>query len=305
MRLALAALLLLLLPAGGAALVLSRLDFLSSLSSSVIALSSLPGADDDAADKEFKRFLDPGIADVASPELADQLLDAAREGNGAAQSCAAGARCAGTVIVPLEFRQGALEVAFGVGGDVRPGFRAIVDTGSPFLGVPSGCSRYWGCYDSRSDEPPLDARRTSRWSGLEDTVEEFVGGEGRVEWRVADVTLLDAQGCVRGLRTQCPPGRAGPWPAAATPGPGITFAVFDEALTNSRISGGGGVFFGLVKYTSAAIRPSLLGQTGVGSFRIRLDTRRRDNPDLSLTLSERPLIPRHLASRAFQLVDLR
>lgn len=263
-----------------------------------------PGRAEAAVDADFRQLLDPGIADEV-PELADELLDLQED----LESCAARGTCT-ELTVPLAFRQGALEIRYGVGNNIDPGFRAILDTGSPFLSVPGGCSRYFGCFDSTRSgrgDPATDAKLSSAPSGLEDTVEQFVGGEGAVEWRTGPITMIDARGCLRGLRTTCPPRRRDglQWPAAARKEDGgIVFAVFDQNLVDSRMSGGGGTFFGLVKYTADRIRPSFLGQTNVVAFRIRLDTRRSE-PDLSLTLSSQPLIPKVSRRRALPLYDLR
>jgi len=51
-----------------------------------------------------------------------------------------------TVVIPLEKFDGLYLLNFTVGGNT---FRGIVDTGSPFVLVPSICSRLWGCEEQK------------------------------------------------------------------------------------------------------------------------------------------------------------
>eukprot|EP00968_Pinguiococcus_pyrenoidosus_P010885 scaffold870_cov268-Pinguiococcus_pyrenoidosus.AAC.87 len=270
-----------------------------------------------AVDDDLGQWLDPTVREQAI-DVANRFLDVSSDPVGL--SCRANGRS--SVTQRLEFRQGALELSYGVGDDLRPGFRAIVDTGSPFLAVPGGCSSYWGCFDPeartgrRKERPPANqanARQSTKDSGLADTVEQFVGGEGIVAWRQGIITLLDTEP-LRGRQKAAPElnplhircGR--PSGSGAQPGDDIIFALFDPKLINSRMGGGGGVFFGLVKYTGEGIRPSLLSQTNVVAFQLRLDTTpvmRNADPDLTLTLSTAPLIPARQRQHVLPLVDLR
>ena len=51
-----------------------------------------------------------------------------------------------TVVIPLEKYDGLYLLNFTVSGNT---FRGIVDTGSPFVLVPSICSRLWGCEEQK------------------------------------------------------------------------------------------------------------------------------------------------------------
>jgi hypothetical protein len=141
-------------------------------------------------------------------------------------------------------------VKFRVAGDK---FGAILDTGSPFLMVPSYCNdSKWGCYHPEASRP----------SGLASTYERFDNNEGEVEWRAAPFSFDGATGSMIGPRE-------------------MTFGVISDSL----MSGSGGIFFGLVRDTEKWIRPSFLGQTRVRSFEIDLASEQK-----SLSLSTRSLI---------------
>ena len=122
-------------------------------------------------------------------------------------------------------------------------FRAVLDTGSPFVMVPGSCSQNTraktGCY-----------RQQGVPSGLKTTFEQFDGFEGEVEWRRAPFSFVNATGSM------------------IVSSPTVVFGVADDGV----MSGPGGVFFGLVKETDARIRPSFLGQTDITSFIIDLRT---------------------------------
>ena len=152
-----------------------------------------------------------------------------------------------TIKVPLHYvpSLSAYIVYYSVAGER---FGAIVDTGSPWLMVPSYCNRQrWGCYRPETTEP----------SGLAPTYERFDNNEGLVEWRRAAFSFLDAEGSMIG--------------------PGVfTFGVISDSL----LEGPGGVFFGLIRDTEPWIRPSFLGQARVNSFQI--DFGQKDNTSLTL-----------------------
>jgi len=129
----------------------------------------------------------------------------------------------------------------GTGGEK---FGAIIDTGSPFLVVPSYCNRQrYGCYLPQHSRPA---------PGLADTLERFDNNEGNVEWRLAPFAFADAS---EGSRMMGPKE--------------FVFGVLSESLMN----GPGGVFMGLIRDTDPWIRPSFLGQTNVKAMEIDL----RDN----------------------------
>ncbi|EOD12406.1 hypothetical protein EMIHUDRAFT_213644 [Emiliania huxleyi CCMP1516] len=165
----------------------------------------------------------------------------------AAAAVAASAR---PVVVPLTLCGGAYCVRYTLDG--QP-FRAIVDTGSPFLLVDGTCTEAseWGCY-----------RGAGRASGLDDTEEEFGGQITGTQWRVGYMSLLGEN--------------------AALVLPETTFGV---VRTYTGKGGSGAVFLGLAKRRLPRIRPTFLEQTSVAS--LQFDFLRG-----SLTLSPRPLIPR-------------
>ena len=175
-----------------------------------------------------------------------------------------------SITVPLKLVEGAYLLYFRVDGSL---FRAVLDTGSPFLMIPGSCSENTraktGCY--RSQGVP---------SGLDTTVELFDGFAGEVQWRKAPFLFVNATGSMLGP-------------------PVYIFGVVDDGI----MSGPGGVFFGLIKNTATRIRPSFLGQTQVTSFAIDLRSQEeyssRRMPDSlsssnalppSLTLSTVPLL---------------
>ena len=150
-----------------------------------------------------------------------------------------------SITVPLKFIGGAYLVYYRVESNL---FRAVLDTGSPFLMIPGSCSANTraktGCY--REQGVP---------SGLETTFEIFDGFEGEVEWRKAPFSFVNATGSM------------------IVSSPSVVFGVADDGI----LSGPGGVFFGLIKNTEKRIRPSFLGQTDITSFVIDL---RRANDNL-------------------------
>jgi hypothetical protein len=157
-------------------------------------------------------------------------------------------------------------------------FKAVLDTGSPFLMIPGSCGRNTreksGCYKNQGQPIP----------GLNPTTEIFDGFQGEVLWRKAyfdwittDIDIPDnnvdnritaALQNQNQMQTQMNKKE-------------VIFGVASESI----MGGPGGVFFGMIRDTDARIRPSFLGQTDVQSFRINLFSRPR-----TLTLSKRPLI---------------
>ena len=172
-----------------------------------------------------------------------------------------------TITAPLEFipALNAYVVHYTLFGER---FGAIVDTGSPFLTVPSTCSTWsykykWGCY-----KPDLTAD-----SGLANTVEGFDNNQGLVVWRRA-AFAFDTGDEIDNAALLLP--------SSHHPTQNLTFGVFGPEL----LDGPGGVFLGLIKETDRWIRPSFLGQTGYDSFCVDL---RKDAPP-RLVLSKRPMI---------------
>ena len=163
-----------------------------------------------------------------------------------------------SIIMPLFFipSLNAYIIKYQVGGDR---FGAIVDTGSPFLTVPNYCrEKEYGCYHPERSQP----------SGLPESFEIFDNNQGKVEWRRARFAFVNAtqQG-----------GREGPAADDFT----LTFGVLSDSL----LSGSGGVFLGLIRDTDGRIRPSFLGQTNVKSFAIDLASHQK-----TLTLSTNNLL---------------
>ena len=155
---------------------------------------------------------------------------------------AASAAITDRIIVPLEYQPdlSAYVIHYYLFGER---FTAIVDSGSPFLTVPSTCKQ-WGCY---RPEKTLE-------SGYSNTIEGFDNSEGPVVWRKAEFAF---DGNIAFPET-------------------LTFGVLGQDL----LDGPGGVFFGLVKETDSWIRPSFLGQTGYNSFKVDL---RHRSPQLVLS----------------------
>lgn len=163
----------------------------------------------------------------------------------------------GPLVIPLKYvpALSAYVVSYSVGGSK---FGAIVDTGSPFLMVPSYCDENkYGCYRPEASEP----------SGLDKTYERFDSNEGVVEWRRAPFSFQQASlGRNNDLEKQL-------FPAS------MVFGVLSESL----MDGPGGIFLGLVKNTDTRIRPSFLGQSNVKAFSI--DLREKTDPK-TLALSK-------------------
>jgi hypothetical protein len=172
-------------------------------------------------------------------------------------------------------------------------FRAVVDTGSPFLLALSeldcvGGPERWGCY---SDE------RSIGGGLLDDESEEGFGGQDvGVEWRRGALRLSSvSKNDPSALADRRRGARSGAWtlPNDATdllveP---INFGVVKSFVGKG---GSGAIYLGLAKDRSARVRPTLLEQTAVQSYRFDFDAR-------ILTLSSRALI----TGDAIPLLDLR
>jgi hypothetical protein len=172
-----------------------------------------------------------------------------------------------SLTVPLTFTGSGYVVSYQVDFET---FHAILDTGSPFLMVPAGCSESCnhisspiktGCYQEercQKGEP----------SGLSDTFELFDGFQGKVTWRRAPFSFVNSTGTlsIGKLSLQSPNH------GARTFGKEIVFGVVDDDIMKGP---GGGIFLGLIKETASWIRPSFLSQTDVTSIIINLTSRNK------------------------------
>ena len=173
-------------------------------------------------------------------------------------------------IIPLSLCGGAYCLGYSLDGHQ---FRAVVDTGSPFILVDGSCdtgsqNNEWGCY-----------RGMGRPSGLPDTDELFGGMDVGVEWRRGRLALNQVRVDDR-LRLTAE----------------VDDACFGVVRSYVGKGGGGAVFLGLAKRRLPRIRPTLLEQTDVVAMRFDFLSRRME-------LSRRALIPRRVD--AVRLLDLR
>ena len=194
-----------------------------------------------------------------------------------------------TVRIPLEARDGYHSLNFTIDAAQGP-FRAAVDTGSPFLLVPSVCSTEWGC-PHLPESGLLSARPPSSWlykdadlpSAALETVESFGGQEYDTAWKRGDLKFVGAEVIGAGALSS----------SRRTTFRNVVFgSVGADVLRRP-----GGVFLGLVKYKAQDIKPTLLGQLGYNSF--CFDPRPSSG---ALTLSRLPMLSRE--RDAIPLVDL-
>lgn len=136
-----------------------------------------------------------------------------------------------TLTIPLTDCGGSYCAVYRVAGTP---FRAVVDTGSPFLAVAGSCTKRWGCFQGEGGA-----------AELEDTWETFDGREGPVVWRRGSLAFGDSR---------------------------LADDAIFGVLSDQLVGRPGGVFLGLVKYTRSGIRPSFLGQTPFKAFRMDLRT---------------------------------
>ena len=187
-------------------------------------------------------------------------------------------------VIPLFLCGGAYCAAYEI--DKQP-FRAVVDTGSPFMLVDGTCSTgdvsKWGCY-----------RGDGRDAGLADTDEIYGGSDVGVEWRRGDFRFVqarvDEQQRFVAERTDAVVPR--PLPLSAN----VPNAIFGIVRKEVGKGGGGAVFLGLAKRRLPRIRPTLLEQTDIASLRFDFVRRRME-------LSRVPRIPP--TEDALKLLDLR
>lgn len=156
-----------------------------------------------------------------------------------------------SLTVPLISTGRELLVYYRVDGSL---FRAVLDTGSPYLMIPGSCGKIAksksGCYKGQGVP-----------SGLSPTKEGFYGFSGDMEWRKAPFTFVNATG------------------SPAIGPPLTTFGVASESIMKPY------VFFGMIRDIDKNLRPSFLGQTSVQSFQIDLKSKPK-----RLTLSTIPMI---------------
>ena len=187
-------------------------------------------------------------------------------------------------VIPLFLCGSAYCAAYEI--DKQP-FRAVVDTGSPFMLVDGTCSTgdvsKWGCY-----------RGDGRDAGLADTDEIYGGSDVGVEWRRGDFRFVqarvDEQQRFVAERTDAVVPR--PLPLSAN----VPNAIFGIVRKEVGKGGGGAVFLGLAKRRLPRIRPTLLEQTDIASLRFDFVRRRME-------LSRVPRIPP--SEDALKLLDLR
>jgi len=213
----------------------------------------------------------------------------------------------GKITIPLSYTTaesqggGELVISYSVDGSK---FRAVVDTGSPFLMIPGNCGQNTriksGCYQNQGTSV----------KGLPPTIEIFDNFQGEVLWRKAyfdwnnnnnnnsnrnhkiSTTTTDNNSNSNNGNSNSNDNQVTTL-SSSTPAvlpqnqekqmkKQVIFGVVSESI----LSGPGGVFFGMIRDTDKRIRPSFLGQTDVQAFCINL--RSRQLP--TLTLSNRPLL---------------
>jgi len=213
----------------------------------------------------------------------------------------------GKITIPLSYTTaesqggGELVISYSVDGSK---FRAVVDTGSPFLMIPGNCGQNTriksGCYQNQGTSV----------KGLPPTIEIFDNFQGEVLWRKAyfdwnnnnnnnsnrnhkiSTTTTDNNSNSNNGNSNSNDNQVTTLSSSTTAvlpqnqekqmKKQVIFGVVSESI----LSGPGGVFFGMIRDTDKRIRPSFLGQTDVQAFCINL--RSRQLP--TLTLSNRPLL---------------
>ena len=133
------------------------------------------------------------------------------------------------ITIPLTQLDGAYYANYTICDDT---FRGIVDTGSPFLIVPSICTKFWGCRTAANSARARDTSYTH-------TVEVYGGQDYDVDWKCGDLEFGNFKQ------------------------KNVVFA----SVGSDILLPPGGVFIGLVKYKESDIRPTLLGQLNYSSLR--------------------------------------
>jgi len=260
---------------------LRRLQGGTTLLLSVSSLSSLASS----ASAATSTVTTTTTSSIATSSLA--ALEAATE-----IATATATAAAETLTIPMELFDSCYCCNYTINGGASS-YRAIIDTGSPFLIVPSVCTSEWGCVvdaTSASDDGNNRARAVvayERVPSLAPTIEIFGGQNYEAEWQQGDLSFVNAS--LHGIA------RRGGGVGAAKGGnlfPSVIFASVGDDVRRAP----GGVFLGLIKYKQKRIRPTLMAQLAFSGFRF-------DPPSKLLTLSrQRPLIsPR---SDCVPIVDL-
>ena len=180
--------------------------------------------------------------------------------------------------MPLSLCGGAYCLGYSIEGQR---FRAVVDTGSPFLLADGTCGAggqgRWGCYRGEA----------SLAAGLADSELSFAGQNVLVQWRRGEFALEAAESSGLTLEPRSPPLR-------------VADATFGIVRGSQRTSGSAdeAIFFGLVKDRGPRLGryPTFLEQTSIVSMRFNFLQRR-------MRLSTLPLLDPNLD--AVPIVDLR
>mmetsp|Transcript_12107 Transcript_12107/g.15789 ORF Transcript_12107/g.15789 Transcript_12107/m.15789 type:complete len:448 (+) Transcript_12107:63-1406(+) len=225
------------------------------------------------------------------------------------------------VVLPMETCEGGCNcirfVAENPSGEAAAYFRAIVDTGSPFLIIPSaqvsdavldacfdGEERWWkrllprnrlGRQKLVDDFFPLDPK-------FPPTVDVYGSQQGNIQWRTVSRIKYRDERLRHRINNDNPSSL------------GLTFGVMDDALSDES----GGALVGLVKKwkmdtTKAAVRPSWLEQLEIGNnsdqenreYHHGIRSFSVDSPRKTLTLSSESLIKGANKSCTMRLADLR
>jgi hypothetical protein len=179
--------------------------------------------------------------------------------------------------VPLSLCGGAYCLGYSIEGQR---FRAVVDTGSPFLLADGTCGAggrgRWGCY-----------RGEAILAGLADSELSFAGQNVLVQWRRGELALDATESSGLTPEPHSPPLR-------------VADATFGIVRGSQRTSGSAdeAIFFGLVKERGPRLGryPTFLEQTSIVSMRFNFLQRR-------MRLSTLPLLDPNLD--AVPIVDLR
>ena len=208
-----------------------------------------------------------------------------------------GRRQPDVVVLPLYLCGGAYCTEFRVDGER---FRAVADTGSPFLlvlakGNCAGGPERWGCFEDL------------RFGGLDDeSVEGFGGQNMDVVWRRGSVRLSTIDSNRRyaspwmlqaALADRRNGARSGAW-TVPREGTDLLFEPINFGVVKSveRTGGSSALYLGLARDRNprANVRPTFLEQTDVEALAF-------DFPQRTLTLARRPLIK----GDGIPLLDLR
>jgi hypothetical protein len=190
--------------------------------------SHLAALDDDSIPVRASSYREKFLQVVAKNTKVALFLCTALIGTETALTREADARFDDTLQIPLFKFDGIFCMNYTVNGNQ---YRGIVDTGSPFLIVPSVNTRIWG-YTSPTSPPYID-------SGLTKTTEIFGGQDYETYWKIGDFGLSNSYA----LKS-------------------VVFASVGEDIMRPP----GGVFVGLIKYKAEDIRPTLLGQMQYSSI---------------------------------------